>query len=278
MESKLDAHSKLVIECRTIMKSREEARRAGDFGKSDLLREQLGKLGVVVKDQVGGPSGWKFVDGRPNKLPAGVKQSEIPVAAQKTKRSREEEEDNSSKKQKKGDKGDKGGKGGKDKEVVGKKKAEVAVAPVAKKNALPKQEEKKKAVVTESAEAQRNKAALQQFSQKTKERNVGGVLIEELSEGSGAVAENGKRLKMGYVGKLKSNGKVFDASGGKPFAFRLGRSEVIKGWDMGCLGMKVGGKRRLTIPPNLAYGKSGAPPTIPPNATLCFDITLIDVM
>jgi len=271
MESKLDAHSKLIIECRTIMKSREEARRAGDFGKSDLLREQLGKLGVVVKDQVGGPSGWKFIDGRPNKLPAGVKQSEIPVAAQKTKRPREEEEDNSSKKQKKGDKG-------KDKEVVGKKKAEVAVAPATKKTPQPKPEEKKKTVAADSAEAQRNKAALQQFSQKTKERNVGGVLIEELSEGSGAVAENGKRLKMGYVGKLKSNGKVFDASGGKPFAFRLGRSEVIKGWDIGCLGMKVGGKRRLTIPPNLAYGKSGAPPTIPPNATLCFDITLIDVM
>jgi len=103
---------------------------------------------------------------------------------------------------------------------------------------------------------------------------VGGVLIEEISTGKGKEAKSGNKVKMEYVGKLK-NGKVFDASRGRPFAFKIGRGEVIKGWDIGITGMKEGGKRRLTIPPQLAYGRQGAPPTIPPNATLIFDVTLL---
>ena len=78
---------------------------------------------------------------------------------------------------------------------------------------------------------------------------------------------------MFYEGKLKSNGKTFDKNlGGKPFKFRLGAGEVIKGWDVGLDGIKVGGKRRLTIPASFAYGKQGAAPEIPPNATLVFDV------
>ncbi|KAJ8953203.1 hypothetical protein NQ317_018345, partial [Molorchus minor] len=72
-----------------------------------------------------------------------------------------------------------------------------------------------------------------------------------------------------YEGRLKQNNKLFDsAKAGKGFNFRLGNSEVIKGWDVGVSGMKIGGKRRITCPPSMAYGPKGAPPEIPPNSTL----------
>jgi FK506-binding nuclear protein len=78
---------------------------------------------------------------------------------------------------------------------------------------------------------------------------------------------------MRYIGKL-TNGKVFDKNvSGKPFNFRLGAGEVIKGWDQGIVGMKLGGERKLTIPAPLAYGKRGAPPQIPGNATLVFEVS-----
>ena len=78
-----------------------------------------------------------------------------------------------------------------------------------------------------------------------------GLVIQEIHEGNGAEAKKGKFLHMDYVGRLTNN-KVFDKSGKKPFSFRLGMGEVIKGWDQGIQGMKVGGKRRLVIPANLA--------------------------
>lgn len=78
---------------------------------------------------------------------------------------------------------------------------------------------------------------------------------------------------MRYIGKLQSNGKVFDSNTkGKPFSFKLGKGEVIKAWDQGVLGMKIGEERRLTCPPATAYGSQGAPPDIPRNATLVFDV------
>ncbi len=109
--------------------------------------------------------------------------------------------------------------------------------------------------------------------------NKQGVLIEEMILGTSKTqAVSGKRIKVHYVGRLKSNNKMFDSSVKKPFTFRLGRSEVIKGWDIGCEGMFVGGKRRLTIPPEKAYGRAGAPPSIPSNATLVFEVTLLEVL
>jgi FK506-binding nuclear protein len=128
-------------------------------------------------------------------------------------------------------------------------------------------------------EQERNKALMADLTTATTEggRRVQGVLIEELKVGSGAVCKAGDRIKMHYVGKLKSNGKVFDSSVNRPFVFRLGRREVIPGWEIGCQGMAVGGRRRLTIPPEKAYGRAGAAPTIPGNATLVFEVNLIDI-
>mgnify|MGYP001293563062 CR=1 FL=1 len=102
--------------------------------------------------------------------------------------------------------------------------------------------------------------------------------IDVIREGDGDVAENGQRVIVHYEGRLTDN-NVFDSSRarGKPFNFTIGSGQVIKGWERGVVGMKVGEVRRLTIPADLAYGAAGAGGVIPPNATLVFDIELLDV-
>ena len=102
--------------------------------------------------------------------------------------------------------------------------------------------------------------------------------------GKGKEAVAGKTVEVNYTGWLhdpkadKQRGKQFDSSVGRgPFAFSLGAGQVIKGWDQGVAGMKVGGKRTLVIPPELGYGARGAGGVIPPNATLMFDVELLDV-
>jgi FKBP-type peptidyl-prolyl cis-trans isomerase len=102
---------------------------------------------------------------------------------------------------------------------------------------------------------------------------------EDVTTGSGRAANTGDTVHVQYTGTLL-DGTKFDSSydhGGDPFKFTLGKGEVIKGWDQGVVGMKVGGKRRLRIPPELAYGERGSPPTIPPNAGLVFDIELVSI-
>ncbi|WKZ29857.1 MAG: FKBP-type peptidyl-prolyl cis-trans isomerase [Candidatus Dojkabacteria bacterium] len=102
--------------------------------------------------------------------------------------------------------------------------------------------------------------------------------IETIAEGNGAVAEDGRIVVVHYTGTL-TNGTKFDSSldRGEPFSFTLGAGQVIKGWDQGVKGMKVGEKRKLTIPGSLAYGASGIPGAIPPNATLVFEVELLEV-
>jgi peptidylprolyl isomerase/FKBP-type peptidyl-prolyl cis-trans isomerase FkpA len=101
--------------------------------------------------------------------------------------------------------------------------------------------------------------------------------IEDLVKGTGPEAVRGKTVQVHYTGWLL-DGTRFDSSvGGSPFSFDLGAGEVIEGWDLGVAGMKVGGKRKLTLPPELAYGARGAPPEIPPQATLVFEVELLAV-
>lgn len=99
------------------------------------------------------------------------------------------------------------------------------------------------------------------------------------TSGTGPAAKTGDTVRVHYTGTLL-DGKKFDSSldRNEPFEFTLGRGMVIKGWDEGVVGMKKGGKRKLTIPSDMAYGPAGRPPTIPPNAPLVFDIELVDIV
>jgi peptidylprolyl isomerase len=105
------------------------------------------------------------------------------------------------------------------------------------------------------------------------------LVKRDIVTGKGAVAKDGKALTMQYVGIAYSTGQEFDASWGRgqPFKFKLGAGMVIPGWDKGIAGMRVGGRRQLVIPPDLAYGAQGQPPTIGPNETLVFDVDLLKV-
>jgi FKBP-type peptidyl-prolyl cis-trans isomerase len=115
---------------------------------------------------------------------------------------------------------------------------------------------------------------------------AGNALLDlktnDIFVGSGAQAVKGSTVTVHYTGWLYKNGhrgKKFDSSldSGQPFTFKLGAGEVIKGWDLGIEGMRIGGKRELTIPPQMGYGDSGAPPDIPPGAILSFEVQLLDV-
>ena len=106
--------------------------------------------------------------------------------------------------------------------------------------------------------------------------------IDDLAVGTGAAAAAGQEVTVHYTGWLDQNGArgaKFDSSKdrGEPFAFPLGQGHVIKGWDEGVAGMKVGGRRQLTIPPEMGYGSRGAGGVIPPNATLIFEVELLKV-
>src|SRR5688572_219974 len=117
------------------------------------------------------------------------------------------------------------------------------------------------------------------------ESNITQLIKHDEQEGSGAEAVSGRPVQVHYTGwlwdesKADKKGRKFDSSRDRnePFEFRLGGGEVIRGWDEGVAGMKVGGQRTLTIPPDLGDGARGAGGVIPPNATLVFDVELLDV-
>jgi len=151
---------------------------------------------------------------------------------------------------------------GKDKQKTISKDASIAAVT---KEALAKKQKDEKA-----AALAKTKADPSQPKQWTLK---GGVTIEELKTGTGKEAKKGNFVGMYYSGKVQGRKKTFDTClSGKPFRFRLGSGQVISGWERGIPGMKEGGKRRLTLAPNMGYGAGGAPPDIPGNATLVFDI------
>ena len=108
-------------------------------------------------------------------------------------------------------------------------------------------------------------------------KTASGLQYWDLKAGTGPEAKSGQTARMHYTGWL-TNGKKFDSSiGSTPYKFKIGAGEVIKGWDEGVIGMKVGGRRQLRIPPELAYGDKGYPGVIPPKSTLIFDVQLVSV-
>lgn len=149
-----------------------------------------------------------------------------------------------------------------------------------KKNKKKKKQEEKDANTNQSV----TNTSVEKEKEEEKASQVrtypNGLIVEELQMGKpdGKRASPGKTVLVRYIGKLKKNGKIFDSNIGKsPFKFPLGVGRVIKGWDVGVNGMRVGDKRRLTIPPAMGYGATGAGGAIPPNAWLVFDVELVNV-
>ncbi|CAG9770013.1 unnamed protein product [Ceutorhynchus assimilis] len=138
-----------------------------------------------------------------------------------------------------------------------------------------KQEVKPKLSKKEKKKLQQEKEKAKKEPSLKKQVLKGGVSIQDLKEGDGPLAKNGSFITVYYEGRLEKNNKMFDSlTKGPGFRFRLGAGEVIKGWDKGIIGMKVGGVRKITCPPNVAYGAKGSPPAIPPSSTLLFTVTL----
>ena len=226
-----------ILAVREIMKQREDARNKKNFALSDTFRNQLKDMGVKVIDQPNGPSGWKFIDGSANKIHPGLMPLKI---NENVKTWNDVKEENSTKRKRLNDDEVESNKTDKKSKSNANEPTKSLLKPVDKQpltKVISKNEEimKKQALVkSPNAETERNKKALESVTRSpNSQKTVQGILIEDLTIGTGAVAQNGNKLKMDYVGKLKSNNKVFDSSAKRPFVFKLGKGEVIKGWDIG---------------------------------------------
>ena len=145
---------------------------------------------------------------------------------------------------------------------------------------IDKKEKKKKKKMRQkekkSQETERSGEKFQAVNHVSKTLSM-GIRVQDLKPGYGKAVQRGKLLEVSYVGRFDDkNGKVFDRSKGSPFSFRLGAGEVIKGWDIGIMGMKEGGKRRIYVPPVAGYGRKRSG-KIPGNSTLCFEVTVVRV-
>ncbi|KAJ4954806.1 hypothetical protein NE237_011589 [Protea cynaroides] len=150
-----------------------------------------------------------------------------------------------------------------------------------KKNKTQESDENAKVPEVKNQESDMNVQESDMDGKASKVRTfANGLVIEEIAMGKpdGKRASPGKKVSVYYIGKLKKNGKIFDSNIGRaPFKFHLGVGEVIKGWDVGVNGMRIGDKRRLEIPPSMGYGSKGAGGKIPPNSWLVFDVELVNV-
>lgn len=153
----------------------------------------------------------------------------------------------------------------------------VLVAPQQKEDEAPAALGESSAVIKKDLEKEKKKQELIAKVQDPKEAEKIGFKIQTLKEGTGEGAKDGQSVTVHYTGTLE-NGREFDSSRSRdPFKLKLGAGEVIAGWDLGLKGMKKGEQRKLTIPAELGYGERGMPPSIPPNATLLFDVEMIDI-
>lgn len=160
------------------------------------------------------------------------------------------------------------------KEKTKESKKREAVETPEKEKEVKKQKKDDKKSVAFSKDLEQGPSGKKQVTTKTLE---GGVIIEDRKIGEGPVAKKGQKVGVRYIGKLSSDGSVFDSNtNGKPFFFTLGKGEVIKGWDVGVAGMAVKGERRIVIPAPMAYGKQKLP-GIPANSKLTFDVKLISI-
>ncbi len=133
-------------------------------------------------------------------------------------------------------------------------------------------------VLSPSASAEVTEDKPSEVKEEVLTTGIEGLEMEILQEGDGVEAKNGDKVSVHYTGTLE-DGSKFDSSvdKGTPFSFPLGGGKVIKGWDLGVLGMKIGEKRKLTIQPELGYGESGRAPIIPPNSVLIFEVELLGI-
>ena len=138
----------------------------------------------------------------------------------------------------------------------------------------------KQAVSTQQLQTptQTQNPVLNQSQQTSTSFNVQGMKVEILKQGTGVAAKSGDAIIVNYVGTLINGTKFYSSiDRNQPFTYTLGQNQVIQGWEIGLLGMKVGEERKLIIPPELAYGAAGRPPVIPQNATLIFDVTMLAI-